>query len=258
MFTTFEQWLAAEAFGAFLVFSRVGTAIALMPGFGEAYVSMRIRLLLALLITLVMAPMLKPLLPAIPATPVGLVVLLGQEITIGIFIGTVTRLTLNALQTAGAVIGMQTSLSAAYAFDPSTAQQGALLASFLGALAMVIIFVADFHHIMLRGVADSYTLFPPGDLMPIGDFAQVLVQLVSSSFLLGIRISAPFLVFGLVFFLGLGLLARLMPQMQVFFVSQPLQILLGLLILFGTLVATATAFFGGFEETMSILIAPPR
>jgi flagellar biosynthetic protein FliR len=258
MFVAFEQWLAAEAFTMFLVFARVGMAIALLPGFGETYVSTRIRLLIAGSITFVLAPVLRPLLPPEPATPLQLLLLLVMEIGIGGFLGVIARLTLNALQTAGAVIGMQTSLSAAFAFDPSTAQQGALTASFLGAVALIVVFAADFHHLMIRALADSYILFPPGAALPIGDFTEAITRLVASSFALGIRISAPFLVFGLIFFLGLGLIARLMPQMQVFFVSQPAQIMIGLILFAGTLAAGVAAFLGSFEDSMAIFIAPPR
>lgn len=254
MLQTFEQFLTSQAFGVFLVFARIGSAIALLPGFGEAYVAMRIRLLLAGALSFLIAPVVR--LPPPPGTPVELVLLLATEIGIGIFIGSLVRMTLNALQTAGAVIGMQTSLSSAYAFDPSTAQQGALTASFLGALALVVIFAADFHHLMIRALADSYVLFPAGAMWPVGDFVESMTHLVGDSFLLGLRISAPFLVFGLIFFLGMGLLARLMPQMQVFFVSQPLQILLGLIILAGILVAGMSAFLGSFEDALGVLIAP--
>jgi flagellar biosynthesis protein FliR len=257
MFATFEQWLSAEAFAAFLVFARVGMAVAVLPGIGEVYVSSRIRLILAGGLALLLAPTVRAQLPPEPGTPVEMLLLLGGEIGIGIFIGTATRMTLNALQTAGAIVGMQTSLSAALAFDPSTAQQGALTGSFLGAVALIVIFAGDFHHLMIRAIADSYTLFPPGQSWPTGDFAQAMVQLVSSSFSLGVRMAAPFVVFGVVFFLGLGLLARLMPQMQVFFVSQPAQILLGLILLAATLVASMSVFINSFEDALSIFIAPP-
>lgn len=258
MFVNFEQWLSAEAFAMFLVFARVGMTVALLPGFGETYVSSRIRLLLAGCITFVLAPVLRPLLPPEPGAPLQLLLLLIMEVGVGGFLGIIARLTLNALQTAGAIIGMQTSLSAAFAFDPSTAQQGALTSSFLGAVALIVVFAADFHHLMIRALADSYLLFPPGQPWPIGDFAEAITRLVSSSFALGIRISAPFLVFGLIFFLGLGLLARLMPQMQVFFVSQPAQILIGLALFAATLTAGVAAFLGSFEDSMALFIAPPR
>lgn len=258
MFVGFEEWLAAEAFAMFLIFARVGMAISLLPGFGETYVSSRIRLLLAGAITFLLAPVIRPVLPPEPAVPVQLLLLLVMEIGIGGFLGVITRMTLNALQTAGAIIGMQTSLSAAFAFDPSTAQQGALTSSFLGAVALIVVFAADFHHLMLRALADSYTLFPPGEPWPIGDFSEAITRLVASSFELGVRIAAPFLVFGLIFFLGLGLLARLMPQMQVFFVSQPAQILIGLMLFAVTLAAGISAYLGSFEDSIAIFIAPPR
>jgi len=194
MFVTFEQWLSAEAFAAFLVFARVGMAMSLLPGIGEIYVSTRIRLILAGSFALLLGPVVRPQLPPEPGTPIELLLLLGLEVGIGIFIGTAIRMTLNALQTAGSIIGMQTSLSAAMAFDPSTASQGALTASFLGAVALIVIFAGDFHHLMIRAIADSYTLFPPGQIWPTDDFAQAMVRLVSSSFSLGVRMAAPFVV----------------------------------------------------------------
>lgn len=256
MFLTFQQWLSTEAFGVFLVFSRLGAALSLLPGFSESYVPVRFRLILAGLITFVLAPVLMPHLPPTPTTVSRLLLLEGEEIGIGLFIGVVTRTSFNALETAGTIIGMQSGLSAAVAFNPATASQGALTASFLAAVALVVIFVTDLHHLMLRAIVDSYSLFPPGAPVPIGDFADVLTRLVSSSFSLGVRIAAPFIVFGVIFFLGLGILARLMPQMQVFFVSQPAQILLGLFIFGATLVAAVSVFLGSFQDAMAIFIGP--
>jgi flagellar biosynthetic protein FliR len=256
VFANFQQWLSAEAFGVFLIFVRIGATFSLLPGFGEAYVPVRARLLLAIAVSFVLVPVISPGLPPSPTTVPGLLILLGIEIGVGSFLGLIARFTFTSLQTAGVIIGMQTSLSAAFAFDPSTAQQGALTASFLGALALVAIFVSDLHHLMLRAVVDSYTLFPPGSALPVGDFADVLARLLGSSFQLGVRIGAPFLVFGVIFFLGLGILARLMPQMQVFFVSQPAQILLGLLIFAGIMFAAMSVFMGSFEAAMAMFIAP--
>ncbi len=258
MFLTLEQWLSAQAFAAFLVFTRLGTALSLMPGFSEHYVPVRFRLLLAAAMTFVVLPVVQSALPAIPRNVPGLLLLLGGEVGVGLFLGFVARMTFNALQTAGTIISMQTGLSAAVAFNPATASEGALMASLLAAVALVVIFVSDLHHLMLRAIVDSYTLFPPGQAIPIGDFADAMTRLLSSTFSLGLRMSAPFIVFGAIFFLGLGVLARLMPQMQVFFVSQPLQILLGLLIFAGTLIAGVTVFVGSFEDAMAIFIAPTR
>ncbi len=256
MFLSFEQWLTAQAFSVFIVFVRVGTALSLMPGFGETYVAMRFRLLLAGTISFVLTPALQAHLPGVPSSVPGLFILLAGEIGVGMFLGFAARMTFNTLQTAGTIISMQSGLSAAVAFNPSTAQESALTASLLGALALVTIFASDMHYLMLRAIADSYTLFPPGEAVPLGDFADALTRILTTSFSLGLRIAAPFVVFGSIFFLGLGILARLMPQMQVFFVSQPLQILLGLVIFAGTLVAGVSSFLGSFQDAMAIFIAP--
>lgn len=256
MFLTFSQWLSGQAFGFFLVFARLGSALSLLPGFGETYVSVRTRLILAGALTYVITPLVLSRLPHIPVTVPGLLVLLAQEIGIGAFMGVIANTSFNALQTAGTLISMQSGLSAAVAFNPTTATEGALNASFLAALALVVLFATDLDHVMLRALVDSYALFPPGAALPIGDFADALTQIVSSSFSLGVRIAAPMIVFGVIFFLALGILARLMPQMQVFFISQPAQILLGLIIFAGMLVASVTVFLGSFQDAMSIFIGP--
>ncbi|HEX9466620.1 MAG TPA: flagellar biosynthetic protein FliR [Alphaproteobacteria bacterium] len=256
MFPTLQQWLASQAFAAFLVFGRLGTALSVMPGFSEHYVPVRFRFFLAATMTIVVTPVVQGLLPALPRTVPGLLVLLAGEIGIGLFIGLATRMTFNTLQTAGTIISMQSGLSAALAFNPTTAQESALTSALLAAVSLVLVFVSDLHHLMLRAIVDSYSLFPPGQALPIGDFADTMTRLLTTTFSLGLRIAAPFVVFGVIFFLGLGILARLMPQMQVFFVSQPAQILLGLLIFAGTLVAGVSVFLGNFEDTLAIFIAP--
>ena len=84
----------------------------------------------------------------------------------------------------------------------------------------------------------------------VGDAAQLILQTFVSAFKVGVQISAPFLVFGIVFNLGLGVLSRLMPQMQVFFVGLPLSILAGLLILFLVLGALMAVFLGSMETVL--------
>ncbi len=222
-----------------------------MPGFGEVYVSVRIRLLLGLAITVVVTPVLAPDLPALPASPWRLLLLLGGEIGVGVFIGSLARVIFAALQTAGQVVAFQTSLANALIFDPTAAQQGALVGAFLSTFGVVLIFVTNLHHLMLGAVVDSYQVFVPGEMPPVGDFSDAMARAVARSFLLAIQISAPFIVVGLIFYLGLGLLARLMPQVQVFFVAMPLQILLGMVVLLLTFSAAMMWFLDGFQGVLT-------
>ena len=109
-------------------------------------------------------------------------------------------------------------------------------------------FATDMHHLVIAALNDSYTIFSPGELMPSGDVAALATRTFATAFKIGIQLSAPFLVFGLVFNLGLGVLSRLMPQMQVFFVGVPLSILVGFLILLlviGAMMGTFLDYFGG-------------
>ncbi|MBI3709261.1 MAG: flagellar biosynthetic protein FliR [Proteobacteria bacterium] len=121
-----EQLLSAQVFGLFLVFARLGSAFSLLPGFGEIYVAMRFRLLFAGATSLVVSVAVGAELPTLPASPIQLFTLLGSEITIGLFLGMMTRIMLAALHTGGALIAMQSGLSSAFSFDPAAAQPGAL------------------------------------------------------------------------------------------------------------------------------------
>ena len=160
-----------------------------------------------------------------------LAVLMVHEIIIGVVLGATARVTLSALQVAGSVIAQQLGLGFVTAVDPTQGQQGLLIGNFLTLLGVTLLFATDRHYLVIAALNDSYTIFSPGELMPSGDVAALATRAFAAAFKIGIQLSAPFLVFGLVFNIGLGVLARLMPQMQVYFVGVPLSILAGFLIL---------------------------
>lgn len=251
-----EQILPAELFAVLLVFVRVGTALMLLPGFGEPFVSPRLRLLLALTIALLVAPVIADKLPKMPESAAMLGLLILGEILVGAFLGTVARMFIAALTTTGMVIAYMSAMANALVNDPSAAQQGSLAGSFLAVTAVLLIFTLNLHHMMLMAVVDSYDLFTPGQVPPIGDFADMVTHVVAKTFLLSFQLAAPFIGVGLIFFLGLGLLGRLMPQMQVFFVAMPIQIAAGMVVLAIALPAMLHWFIGGFEETMLPFVAP--
>ena len=112
-----DQLLPANIFAAFLVFARLGSALMLLPGFGEVYVAPRLRLVLALGLTLLATPAVAATLPPLPGEPIGLLLLLGGEIAVGLFLGSVARILLAALEVAGSVVSVQLGLSAALSSD---------------------------------------------------------------------------------------------------------------------------------------------
>lgn len=251
-----EQLFPNDVFSLLLVFARIGGAIMLLPGFGETFVPPRVRLIFALGLTLVLTPLVAGTLPGLPDTIPALFLLLGGEIVIGLFFGGLARLLVTALHVAGVVIGFQTSLAGAQIFDPASAQQGSLIGTFLNLLGIFLIFISDLHHLMLIALADSYSLFVPGVALPLGEFSQKAARTVADSFAVGIRLSAPFIIIGMVFYIGLGLLARLMPQVQVFFIAIPLQVALGFVVLALVLSASMTWFLDFFQA--GIMSMTPR
>jgi len=177
--------------------------------------------------------------------------MLGQEMFIGAVLGFTARLMISALQVAGFVIAQQLGLGFVTAVDPTqSGEQGILLGNFLTMLGVTLIFATDLHHLVIAALNDSYALFRPGEIPLIGDVAALTTKTVAIAFKIGIQVSAPFLVFGLLFNLGLGVLSRLMPQMQVFFIGLPLSILLGLLILFLVIGAVMTVYIGSMETVL--------
>lgn len=251
-----ETLLTTQLFAWILVFARVGTAMSLLPGFGDSYVPVRVRLLFALAVSAVVTPVLGDRLPPLPATVGELFLLIGGEILVGAFLGTITKMLMSALDVAGMVISSQISLANAFVLNPMMAAQGSLVSAFLGIMGLTLIFVTDLHHLLLLAVVDSYSLFMPGAPLPFGDFGDMMAELLSRSFSIGMRIAAPFLVAGLLFYLALGLLNRLMPQIQVFFIAMPAQIGLGLLLLVLTLSAGMLFWLRGFEQTVYGFLDP--
>lgn len=227
--------LVDAAFAAFLVFARVGGMMMLLPGVAEPGVPPRARLGLALLTALVVAPTVRPLFPAMPSEPFALAGLVVTEVLIGLAFGATLRILLSAIATAGQVIAMQTGLGMAMAFDPAQGQQAALFGAFLNVTATAFIFASGLHIVFLAGLRGVYELVPPGAPPPLQDFADLSLVAVSDAFRIGVQIAAPLIVFGLVFNLALGVLSRLMPQAQIFFIAQPTTILIGLAIFAATL-----------------------
>lgn len=248
--------LSAELFAFLLVFTRLSATIMVMPGIGDGFVSPRIRLMLALTIAVLVTPGLADVLPALPQSPVALFALLGGEILIGLVIGLIARLLLTAVDVAGQIISFNLSLANAFVFNPTMAAQGSLPGAFMTVLALVLIFAADLHHLMLRAAVDSYGVFPPGALPPMGDLAETVTMIVSRSFAIGLQMAAPFVAVGLIFYLGLGVLSRLMPQMQVFFVAIPAQIMVGFVILALTLSAAMLFWLDHFQSNLIGILAP--
>jgi flagellar biosynthetic protein FliR len=238
------SFLPTLATAFLLVFARIGTMVMLLPGLGELSVPTRVRLTLALVLTAILLPLHRNAYQLDLKDMGPVLAVLGEELLVGAVLGLTARLAISALQVAGSVVAQQLGLGFVTAVDPTQGQQGVIVGNFLTVFGITMIFVTDLHHLVIAALNDSYSLFQPGEIPLFGDIASLLTRTVAAAFRIGVQLSAPFLVFGLLFNLGLGVLSRLMPQMQVFFVGIPLSILLGFLIL----LLVAGAMMGTFLE----------
>jgi flagellar biosynthesis protein FliR len=219
---------AQQVFAAGLVFARLGTIILLLPGLGETFIPPRIRLSFALAMSLMLFPLIGGTVPPLPADAAGLGGAVIKEVLIGLMVGGILRLFMNSLATAGEIVSLQTTLSFAQTANPMQAQPSTTLGTFLGLIGIVLIFATDLHHLFVGAIVGSFEIFPFTRDVPVADAGQLAIQTMGRSFALGVQLAAPVIVFSLIFNIATGLVGRVMPQFQVFFVATPLIVLLGL------------------------------
>src|SRR5258708_31784778 len=186
-----DQLIPANLFAAFLVFARLGSAMMLLPGIGDSYVNPRIRLVFALALTALATPVVTPLLPALPTSPIRLALMIGGEIAVGLFLGTIARILLSALQVAGTVVSINLGLSAALIFNPLLQQQESITSAFYSVAGVLIIFLADLHHPMLRALVSSYGVFQPAGLLQWGAFSQAVPRAGTGTCQIGAQMAPP-------------------------------------------------------------------
>lgn len=248
------DWLPETAYLYLLLFARLGSFLMLVPALGESTIPQRLRLSFALALCVMLYPLLAPRLPAMPAGIPAMVLLLLGELAVGLVLGVLTRIMVMATQVAGSIIAFQTGLSMAMAADPTQGgSQSAIFGGFLSFLGIALIFATDLHHLALAAIYQSYSVFAPGTGLMAEDLAQAVIRTVSGAFTVGVQMAAPFIVFGMVFNLGAGILARLMPQLQVYFILMPANIMAGLVLLALLLTMMMGWYLTAFERHISMI-----
>lgn len=251
-----NELLSGQVFAFLMIFARLGSAFMLFPGIGEPFVAARVRLVFALAICFLLLPVLGGAMPASSSQPAEILRLMGQEIMVGLFFGTMLRFLISALETAGSVISMQIGLSNASVFNPAMATQGTLPSAMLGAVGIVLLFVTGFEDMLIRGLLGTYEVFVPGQPLLMSDMSESIARLAGRVFALGLEIAAPFLVIGLLMMVALGLMARLMPQLQMLILALPLQICTGLALFGITLSGIMLYWLQSFQRELQGLMGP--
>ncbi|HYC98788.1 flagellar biosynthetic protein FliR [Brevundimonas sp.] len=235
-----------------MIFARIGAVLLMLPGVGESYVPPRIRLSLALVVSLALWPVVSGSLPPLPETLGGMAGWIIREVIVGLAIGALLRSFLTVLATAGEVVALQTTLAFAQTANPMQAQPGSTISAFLMLLGTTLIFATNTHHLFIAGLVGSYELIAPVRPLVTGDFATLAIKTLGDAFMLGIQLSAPVLVFAIIFNLASGLVGRVMPAFQVYFAAAPLSIILGLSVFALSLGVMGTVFIDRYRALAGV------
>jgi len=243
--------LPIEIYHAALIFLRVGALVMLLPGISDTAVPARVRLAFALILSLILGAVANPYLPPMPQTVGEMGGQVFKELFIGLGLGALLNMMMNALGVAGEIMSIQTTLAFSQTANPTEAMPSSSITSFLSVTAIALVFATGLDHLFIAAIARSYQLFPPLKPPAINDAALVAVRAMSSAFALGLQLAAPLVVFSIVFNVAAGLIGRLMPQVQIFFAVTPLTVLLGLSILALSLGMIGTVWLDRYQSYLA-------
>ena len=214
-----------------LCFIRVIALIGSMPVFSGSQSPVKVRAGLAFMLAVLIFPVVKSYVPQSSMEPVGLMLLMAQETLFGVILGFIARLILISVQFGGTVIGYQMGFAQANILDPQSQQQVPLLGQFLNVVAVLVFLAVNGHHVFLRALVRSYDVLPPGGLDFSGQTIPYVMELTGDMFVLGLKLVAPIMVVLMLSMFALGIMSRLMPQLNVLMLSFPLKIGLGVFLL---------------------------
>jgi flagellar biosynthetic protein FliR len=217
-----------EVYGVLLVFLRVAALVFTAPIFDSATIPVVLKAGLALAVSVLLFPVVDTMVNFTDLSLIGFVFGICAEIAIGITIGLSIKLLLAGIQLAGQIAGLQMGLAMANVMDPTSSSQIPLFAQFYNLMAMLIFLAVNAHHQFFRAIVDSYRVLPPLTFQMNDQLASLMMKLGADMFVLAIKVGAPLIAVLLLVSVGLGLVARTVPQMNIFVVAMPLKILIGL------------------------------
>jgi flagellar biosynthetic protein FliR len=237
----------------FMMFCRIGACLMLMPGFSSPRVPARVRLFVAISITLALAPLLAPKVQSAMTdnSPIAVLGLVGSETVIGATFGLIGRMFFLALQFAATSIPTLIGLSGTPDVEIEEAEPVAAMTSLITLTAVVLLFVTDLHWDVLRALVESYAAVPVAKPLAANFTLVKLVDALSDSFFLALRISAPFIVYSLTINLMFGILGKLTPQIPVYFISVPFVLAGGGIILYFACDEFLRLFMEGFSAWLA-------
>lgn len=226
-----QQFLLKEFFDFFLVFCRVLGIFSLMPFVSQREIPARIRLFISLGFAFLIMPAIDMRNHSIQelhfiALMKGMII----ELIIGSFVGALARMISMLLDYVGHFLSDFMGLSSANSFNPNL-PESTLLSNFFGVFGVIVFLSLDLHHLIFNAFVKTYSIFPMMKLLHYGEYSQSLIKVTAQTFQLSLQLVAPLLIVFLISQLTLGFLGRIIPQVQLFFITMPLQLWIGFIVL---------------------------
>lgn len=236
----------------FAAFCRIGTCFMLLPGFGTMRVPVMVRLFVAIAVSFSILPVMwSAIYPRVSEAGPGYIGLVGVEVLIGAVIGLLARYYVLALQFAGTVMSMMIGFNALPSSGIDEAEAQTSLSALIGIAGLLILFMFDFHHLVIISLTNSYNFMPMGFDFDAQLALVSLTDTLVASFKLILQLSAPFILYGLTFNLAVGMVNKLAPQIPVYFISLPFLLAGGLLLFYFGSGDFLTIFGAGFEPVFT-------
>jgi flagellar biosynthetic protein FliR len=243
------------------VFLRVAAILTTIPLFESRAIPVLVKVGLALAVSVLLLPMLDTDGLVFPGEALLLVLGILREILLGAAIGLTVKLLFAGVQMAGQIVGFQMGIALANVVDPATSDQLPFLAEFNQIVAMLVFVAVNAHHLLIRALVDSFDRIPLMSFQVNGAVMDRLLHTGGQMFVTAIQVGAPLIAVLLLTSVALGLVARTVPQMQVFIVAMPLKVMLGLLFIgigLPYLMPMLQELFGDLHRDVLTLMAAGR
>jgi len=247
------ELMIQKLLGFIMVLTRISAFFLVLPVFGWKTIPVRIKVAMALLLAIFFSTIIQLPIETTQVSVVEAVLFIGNEATYGLALGLVAVAVFSAVKFSGRIIERQMGLAMAEVLDPLTDERTQPLGSLLEMIFIILFLSANGHHLFLLIISRSYETFPAGSVPTIPTLASGVIGAGSILWLAGLRMAAPMLAAFLILMVILAVLARMVPEMNILFVSLPLRVGLGLLMV-TIFLPFISGFVGEFAEWMGKLL----
>jgi len=235
----------------FAAFCRIGGCIMIMPGFSSARVPMQVRLFIAVAVSMAILPVMwTDIYPEVTGKGHTYIYLIAAETAVGVVMGLVARYYVLGLQFAVSSITMLMGFSSPPSSDVIEDTPENQLTSLISFAGLMVLFMLDFHHVMIEAIVQSYRAMPIGTAFDPQGVLITLTDSLAQTFMIMLRLASPFVIYGLLFNVAIGMVNKLAPQIPIYFISQPYLIMGGMFLLYLGIAAMLRLFGDGFAPVM--------